>query len=156
MFFVCGCPVLTKNSIDEGSFDVPAWLPGKWCEVDKDGKLKEEGYLLEKTGKKGLIKCYDISAGGVADKAKQREVILSKVGSKVYMSVYTPADDMTEEGYYLFEFRKVSNTEFVLAGIKEKALDYLASPADIRDYLKDNMYNTLIFDQDGPYTYRKQ
>ncbi|MCD6010933.1 MAG: hypothetical protein K0Q79_795 [Flavipsychrobacter sp.] len=156
MLVIAGCPVLTKNSIDNGSYDVPAWLPGKWQEVDKDGKPKTSAYLLEKGSGKGKLKYYDIKTDGTVDRATGRDMILSSIDGNIYLSAYTPADDMSEEGYYLFRLRKVSNTEMVLDGIKEHAIDYEATQADIKKFITNAKEDAAIYEATDSYTYKKK
>lgn len=156
MFIISGCPVLTKNSIDNGSYDVPSWLPGKWQEVDKEGKPKTSAYLLEKGSGKGKLKCYDIKSDGAVDRATGKDVILSSVDGNIYMSVYTPSDDVSEEGYYLFRLRKVSNTEMVLDGIKEHAIDYEATQAEIKKFIENAKDDAPIYEAADSYTYKKK
>ena len=155
MIGLCGCPVLTKNSVDDGSYEVPSWLPGKWCEVTRDG-TKKDCNILKKEDKKGTMTRYETDASGNADPLKATPVILSNVGSKIFMFAYTEGDGGEYPGYYIFELRKVSNTEFVLAGIKEHAIDYEASRDDIKKYLLDNKNNNAIFDPAETTTYKKQ
>ncbi len=154
MLVLTGCPVLTKNSIDDGSYDVPKWMAGKWQAFDKEGKAKDI-YFLEKGEKKGNMKCYDDDGNGKADQGKMHQVILSTVGSRTFLCYYTPEDDVSDEGYYLFELRKVSNKEFQLAGIKEHAIDYHATQAAIVKYLEQNKDNDGIFDPAEVSTYKK-
>lgn len=154
MIGLCGCPLLTKNSVDNGSYDVPSWLPGTWCEIDKDG-AKKNCYLLENGNKKGVLTCYDITtAAGKADRTKPVPVILSSIGGKVYMSVYTPPDDMSQEGYYLFELHRKSDKEFELDGVKENAIGYDAEAKDIMALLKKG--STEIIDPNEVSRYKKQ
>ena len=155
MFLLAGCPVLTKSSIDEGSYDVPKWLPGKWHEV-KDGHKKNEGYLLKKADKTGNLTCYDIDSAGRVDNQSARRIILSIVGNKIFLSAFSPADGNNEEGYYLFEFRKISVKEVELGGIKEHYLDYDATSKDIIDYLDANKDNKEIYSDEDKTIYKKE
>lgn len=154
MFLLAGCPLLIKNSIDEGSCDVPKWLPGKWHEV-KDGHTKKEGYLLKNGNKKGNLACFDIDSAGKVDYLSERRIILSTVGKKLFLCAYNPADGNTEEGFYLFEFRKINETEFELAGIKENEIAYDATPKDIIAYLTSNIDNKHIYSEDDKTRYKK-
>ena len=155
MFFLAGCPVLTKNSIDEGSYEVPKWLPGKWHEV-KDGHKKNEGYFLKKADKTGNLTCYDIDSAGRVDNQSARRIILSTVGNKIFLSAFSPADGNNEEGYYLFEFRKISEKEFELFGIKEHSIDYDATSKDILAYLDANKNNKDVYSVDDDTIYKKE
>lgn len=155
MLVIAGCPVLTKNSIDNGSADVPSWLPGKLQEVDKDGKPKTSAYLLEKGGK-AKLRSYDLKADGSADRTTGRDVILSLIDGNIYLSVYNPADDMSEEGYYLFRLRRVSSTEMVLDGIKEHAIDYEATQAEIKKFITNAKEDAAIYEATDSYTYKKK
>lgn len=155
MLVLTGCPVLTKNSPDAGSYEVPSWLPGKWQETDMSGKT-HDSYYLEKDKGTGRLKYYETNSEGKINRTAGKPAILSAAGGKIFMSVYTPGDDMTEEGYYIFEFRKVNNTTFVLAAIKEHNIDYDATQADIIKYLQDNKDNDDIYDPAETTTYKKQ
>ncbi len=154
MFLLAGCPVLTQNSIDEGSYEVPKWLPGKWHEV-KDGHKKKEGYLLKKGDKTGNLTCYDIDSTGRIDNQSARRIILSTVGNKIFLCAFSPADGNNDEGYYLFEFRKRSEKEFELVGIKEHSIDYDAASKDILAFLSANKDNTDIYSNDDETIYKK-
>lgn len=153
MFALSGCPLATKNSIDSGSYDVPSWLPGKWGSINKDGQTGDI-YFVEKDSRKGILKCFEDSLGK-PNRNKMRPMILSSVAGKIYMSVYNPADDMTEEGYYLFEFRKVSNTEFILAGLKEHKIDEDATSAEIIKFLETNKTSSSLVDSGEITRYKK-
>lgn len=154
MFMISGCPLLTKNSIDSGSYDVPAWLPGTWWEVDDNGK-KKDGHLLQKADKKGTLKCYNTDSLGKPDYTSPRQVVLSSVAGKIFMGVYEKGDDVSDEGYYIFEFRKVSNTEFVLHGLKEHSIDYDASQKDIIRFLEQNKDSKDIYEPGEVTHYKK-
>lgn len=155
MFVLSGCPVLTKNSIDNGSYEVPEWLTGKWYEYSATGKYNS-GYLFEKDATKGRLKCYDIDSVGKVDRTHVRAVILSSVAGKLFMNVYTPPDDMSEEGFYLFEMRKVNSGEFVLASLMEHSIDYDASQKEIVHYIETNKDGKGFYEPKGETTYVKR
>ncbi len=155
MLVLAGCPVLTKNSIDEGSYEIPSWLTGTWREVDKEGKMKNT-YVFKKEAKKGNLICLEADSTGKPYEGKSRKVVMSTVDSKVFLCAFEAAGDMNEEGYYIFEFRKVNNKEFILAGIKEHEIDYDAPPADIKAFLLKNKDNTGIYDAAETSRYVKQ
>ncbi len=145
MFFLSGCPVILKNSIDDGTCDVPSWLPGRWHEVTTLGKKGDE-YFLEKDLKKGHLKYYEIDSVGKVNYHTGKDMVLSVIGNKTFLSAYHQGDAFMEEGYYYFELRKVSNSELVIAGIKEHSLDYEATRLEILKFLNDNKDKEAIFD----------
>ena len=155
LLVLTGCPQVTKNSMDEGSYDAPAWLAGKWWSIDANGK-RNDGYYLEKDTKKGNIKCYELDSTGKIKYVDARQVILSTVGNKVFLSFYNSGDDMSEEGYYIYEFRKVSNTEVVLAGVKEHKIGYDAGAEEILTYLEKNKDNKDLYDASETTRYKKE
>ncbi len=134
---------------------MPDWLPGKWYEYSATGKYRT-GYLLEKGAQKGRLKSFDIDSVGNVDRKTVREVILSSVAGKVFMNVYTPADDMSEEGFYLFEMRKVNSGEFVLASLMEHSIDYDASQKEIVHYIETNKDGKGFYEPKGETTYIKR
>lgn len=133
MLILSACPAHTTRPIDKGSYEVPGWLSGKWTELGKDGK-KKDTYILEKSKAKGQFKCYVLDSAG-ASHLVYDPIIMSNVGGKVYLSVYSPADDMSSEGYYLFEFRKENDKEFSLVEIKEDIISENATSAEIASFL---------------------
>ena len=154
MFVITGCPLQTKNSIDFGSYEVPAWLPGTWKKVIAKGELAKTGYNLQKQDAKGYLICYDVdSAGNVSSEGK--ETILSNVGGKVFIGVYEKGDDASEPGYYIFELRRVSDREMILAGVKEHKVDYDASSAELKKFLEENKNNPSLFDDAETTRYKK-
>lgn len=153
MIVLTGCPGLTQNSIDNGSCEIPTWMPGKWIEYTKDGK-KKTGYVLEQTNKKSMLNCYESDTSGKLKKGDLMPVTLSNIGGAMYLNVYTKDDGNGKAGYYLIKLRKVSNTEFTLKGVKEHELDYKASQTEIQKFLTSNKDNDHIFDE-GETTYRK-
>ena len=101
------------------------------------------------------MKCYEVDSTGRPIYSNLKPVIISSIAGKIFLNFYNPGDDMSEEGYYLFEFRKVSNTEFVLAGIKEHKIDYEATPAEIKRFLEKNKNDKDLFDPAETSTYKK-
>ena len=155
MFVLTGCPLLTEKSMDEGSYDVPAWLPGNWAEVDSAGN-KKDVYLLKKEDAKGNLKCYDVDGVGKPDMDKVRRVILSKVEDKVFLSIYNSSDNESDNGYYVYQFIMESKTAFTLKGVKEYSIDADSAPADILEYLKKHKDDASIYDPKEVSHYKKQ
>lgn len=155
MFVLTGCPVSTKNSIDNGSYDAPSWLTGKWCEIDSAGNSKD-CYMIASGTKKGNLAYWEVDAKGVKKDMNTRPLVLSKIKDKIFMSAYVPGDGTTEDGYYLFEFRKVSNSEFILAGMKEHSIDEDASQADIVKFIENNMNDNSLFPKEETSRYKKK
>jgi hypothetical protein len=155
MFVLTGCPVSTKNSIDNGSYDVPSWLAGKWCEIDSAGNTKD-CYKIENGTQKGKLTYWELDAKGAQKDMNPRPMVLSKIKDRVFLSAYVPGDGTTEDGYYLFEFRKVSNSEFLLAGIREHSIDEDAEQADIAKYIEKNMNDKSLFPKEEISRYKKK
>jgi hypothetical protein len=152
MLVLAGCPVQTKNSIDNGSYSVPAWMYGTWR---KSGSSSKTSYLLEKDERKGYLKRYSVDSTGKVGKEAQ-PVVMSTIGDKIFLSVFTPADDMDQQGYYLYEFRKVGNKEFMLVPLKEKSIDYNATSEEIKRYIQERLNSTELYDLGDMETYVKQ
>ena len=154
MFMLAGCPAKTLHSIDNGSYEAPSWLPGKWVELDKDGQ-KKDIFLLKKDGHQGHLTCYEVDSSGKADHSKPSPVIMSTIGGKTFLCFYDKGDDASDKGYYLFQFRKVSNTEFILAAIKENLIDYDAESSEIVKFLEQNKDDESIYNPDETVHYKK-
>jgi hypothetical protein len=153
MLVLCGCPMMTQNSIDEGSYSVPEWLKGKWYEVKTNGR--PEGYDIEATkDKKGHFQAYSIDSLGNR-KSESFHVILSDVGGVVFWNVYDPGDDMDPAGWYLYKFQKISNNEFVLTAVKEKVIDFAAPQQEIKAFLMKNKDNDAILSPEETAHYKK-
>jgi hypothetical protein len=156
MLILAGCPVQTKNSIDEGSYDIPKAMNGVWQEAETSSGKAKKTYVLEVSNRKGNLKCYDADSTGTPDKSKQTPVIMSQVKGKVFLFAYRPEDDMDAAGYYIFEFRPVSDKEFKLVPVKEKSIDYNASPEEITKFLEQNINNNSIYDLSDVVRYVKK
>ncbi len=156
MFILTGCPLITINSIDNGSFVVPEYLPGKWTQLDKNGK-KVDNYVIRPItkNKKGIVQCNKIYKKN-QDTTLDYKIIMSEIESKVYINLYSPFPDNANEedvsnnsvlyGYYIYEFRRVSDREFTLSGIKANSLKKDATQYEIIDFLKRNKDNQDIYD----------
>jgi hypothetical protein len=146
MLLLAGCPVLTKNSIDEGSYAIPSTMNGVWHEMESTGKVKKT-YLIKTGNRKGTLTGYDADGEGTPYASTPvTNVIMSTVKGKVFFFVYKPEDDMDPAGYYIFEFQSVSDKEFKLVPVKEHAVDYNASPEEIAKFLEQNKDNKGIYD----------
>jgi len=154
MFLLTGCPSQTQVAM-EPTDEVPAWLVGTWCKVKGSGE-KGECYRLDKTAKKGVMTRYDVE-GGTALLMSGQEIVLAKVNGHTFVFAYDKGDEATSgEGYYIFELRKQSDKEFVLAGVKEHAIDYEASREEIRKYLQEHGDDAATYSVAETDTYRKQ
>lgn len=154
LFPLTGCPLLTKIPIDGGSCEVQPWMRGRWHEVNELGK-PEKAWLLERDLQKGNLTIYEIDSEGKPNYAKPGKVIMSNLGGKTFACINNIGDDGTDEGYYIYEFRKISNKEFTLAGIKANKIPYITSIFDLLKFLKDNMNNPNIYDPHETMTYKK-
>jgi hypothetical protein len=130
-------------------------LYGKW----RNPANPKVAYLVEKDARKGYFKRYDIDSAGNVGKVAQ-PVIMSVVEDRIFLSAFTPADDVEVDGYYLYEFRKVSDKEFKLVPVKENkvshALDYDTPSEKIKPYLQQKINDKTIYDLEGIETYMKQ
>jgi hypothetical protein len=154
MIILAGCPAQTRNSIDNGSYAVPSWIQGTWQRTE-NGSWKS-GYKLEKDSKTGYLKRTTVDSTGKVTDNKPYPVVMSDVGGKIFLSVFMPEDSEAPAGYYLYEFRKVSNKEFTITPVKEKAIDFDASQATIKNFLLENKDNSSIFDASDTWRYVKQ
>ena len=155
LFPLMGCPVLTKLPIDNGSYDVQPWLRGRWHEVNELGQ-PEKAWLVERELKRGNLTLYAIDSEGKPDYGHPHQVIMSIMGDKTFACVNNVGDDGTNEGYYLYEFRKTNNKTFVLAGIKANKIPYNASIFELLKFMRENKNNPNIYDANETKTYRKE
>jgi hypothetical protein len=152
MLALTGCPAHTDHPVDEGSYDVPSWLPGKWS-TSYGPSQHTETYRFENGRKKGRLKCSELDSVGNV-KGVYDPVIMSKVGNKIFLSA------LSTEGYYLFEIVKKSDGVFDLKELDESIVDgsydisATSSSAQLKAFLLKNK------DDDGIYgstsTYKKQ
>lgn len=153
--FLTGCPLEIQKSIDSGSYDVPAFMRGKWVEVTKTGARKNAYDLRPYKNNKNRFKAYILDSAGKVG-VKFYDVIMSSVAGAIYLNVYEPGDDETPEGYYILQFRKISENEFTLTGLKENVLNADASQADIVHFLTVNKDKPDILDLSDEYHYKKE
>lgn len=150
MLGLTGCPIATDNPIDEGSYDVPSWLPGKWS-TRSGPTLSPERYRLEKGKKKGQLKCYSLDTAGNVT-GTMDPIILSKVGDKIFLSAYN-----TDHTYYLFEFKKHTETSFELIEVDEDAFTAMtditlaASSAELKKFFEKNKNVESLFGDNAAY-----
>src|SRR5687768_9338188 len=142
MFILCGCPVLTQNSMYEGSYKVPSWLAGTWKLASKTGSETTSSYYIEAVkGKTGNILVYSVNSSGVREKTG-RKCTVSDIGRQAFLSAYDAGDDeMNDPGWYIHKFEEISKNEFELIPVKEYAISYEAEPAEIKSYLLENKDN---------------
>jgi hypothetical protein len=147
MLVLTGCPAQTDNPVDNGSYAVPSWLPGKWKNY-QDGKMSH--YILEKRKEKGQFTCYSLDSTG-AKKVEYDPVILSKVGKQVFVSA------MSVSSYFLFRLIQVNDTEFKLEEVDDSNNDSdilpASSSAEIFKFLSANKDGDIYGDT---YTYNKE
>jgi len=135
MLVVTGCPLQTNSPVDEGSYTETSWLEGKW---DRQASRGSEGksYVIKKHRKPGNILAYDV-INGTTD-SKGRLIVLSNIGSTIFISAFEDSDDLTDKGYYIYKMIKKSSTEFDLLPVKENSIAKNVSGKDIRAYLNKN------------------
>ena len=155
MLILYGCPVLTVNSIDNGSYAVPSWLAGTWKEVKSTGK-GESFFIESKKNEKGNLWVYTLDSLGNRHDIDRRAVILSDIGGEVFLSAYDPGYDLADPGWYLYKFQQVSNTEFMLLPLKEKTIEYSAKQEDIKAFIEKNKDNPEIYEESERSRYLKQ
>jgi hypothetical protein len=145
MTFLFGCSLLTKNSIDNGSYELKAWLNGNWILVDGGGK-KENYYIESIKDEKGHLKAYPLDSLGRRGSVNY-DMILSDVNGTLFLNVYQPEDEFSSEGWYIYKFNKINNKKISIVAVKEGIVDYSASSEEIKAFLaqnkdKDEIYNT--------------
>ena len=170
MLILTGCPVFTTNSIDNGSYDVPGYLAGKWYQVDKQGGNVDK-YVIRPQSKKqkGLFHWNRILYKN-QDTSLDQTAIMSEIDGMVFANfksyenkpddtaaVGNSADDTVaiSYGYYIYEFKKVSDKEFTLTGIKSDLIKKDASSSEILDFLKKNKNDPDIFDSNEFFRFKK-
>lgn len=149
-----GCPARTEKSMDQGSYEVPAWLSGNWYILNDSNKISERYNIQPVQGKTGHLLVYTIKEDG----SRQEPVIpciLSNVGGQVFLSAYMSGSDWIDKGWYILKFREISNREFELLPVKENAINYSAAPDEIIAFLKKNKDNAGIYELEDTGRYLK-
>jgi hypothetical protein len=136
MLFITGCPLQTRQAIDEGSYTSTNWLMGNWTQQKADG-TKGKSYLIKNGDKPGRISVYSIIEGET--EAKPRAVTLSNVGGKIFISAWDESDDAADAGYYIYQMVKKSSTSFELLPVKERSISYDATSEEIRSFLNEHL-----------------
>lgn len=140
-----GCPYSSDTPVDQGSFPVPAWLAGKWQEVKSGGN----GTVYELKPDKGNSSILTATVPG----EKEKKIYMSKVGNRVYMSVYEAGDDLGDEGYYIFRMTKKSNTEMELLPLKEHA--DVSNAASLKEFLRQHEDDDTVFEKSELMLFKK-
>ena len=151
---VSGCPLLTHVAADHGNCTIAPGLRGRWHEVNELGKPERE-WMVERDLQKGNLTIYSVDSERKVNYADSRKGIMSKMGDHLFLFVRNEGDDGTDEGYYIFEFRPVNRDEFVLAGIRQNALPYAATPFEINKFLRENGQKQEIYDPNETTTFRR-
>ena len=151
-----GCPLQTQKSIDEGSYDVPSWLFGKWKGKAKTDE-KTTTYLVKKVeGNKTKARAYVCDEKGTPN-SEYKDIIFSTVGNKFFINVYEPGDSsLTDPGYYIYKLDKVSEKEFNLLPVLEHKIDYEVEPKELKAWLLEHKDDNSIFDVANIENYKKE
>ncbi|MCW3128000.1 MAG: hypothetical protein JWO03_3658 [Bacteroidetes bacterium] len=147
LLLLTGCPLQTEKPMDNGSYNIPTWMNGKWGTVLANYIVKVE------KGKPGVATVIDPDSVG---KAVPDTIIFSKVGDKVFASVYQKETDDSQAGYYVYLFKKISDTEIELKAVKANVVSSSASPAVIKKWLLENKDRPAIYDTTDITRFEKQ
>ena|GEM_PF-4223584 len=145
MLPLAGCPLRTMIPVDDGSADVQPWLRGRWREVTELSRPAAE-WFIERDLRKGNLTIYEADSERKVNYGFAHHAILSSLDGRTYVSLNNDDPDGTDEGYYIYELRKVNKDEIVLEGIKANKLPYSASVFELRNLLRVNKNNSAIFD----------
>jgi len=145
MLLLTGCPYESDTPVDQGSYPAPAWLPGKWQLVKQDGT----GTVYDLKANKGNAALLEATTSVETI----RKIFLSKVGNSIYLSVYEPSDDMSEEGYYIYRLTKKSNTEIELLPVNEHI--NISGAGSLKEFLRQHENDETIFEKSELSTYKK-
>ena len=151
-----GCPLQTKNSIDEGSYDIPSWLPGKWKLMSNDDKTAPIYLLGKDESRKANMLAFPYDSLGNISTDNYYRMILSTVGDKIFVNVYDNGDSGGEEGYYIYLLKIISNTTIKLVGVKESSVDGDIEPEKLKEWLLAHKDDDSIYDSSEEQTYLKQ
>ena len=154
ILIITACANLCKQSIDNGSYTIPKWMPGQWTELKTDGSKGSVTYKIE------ALKdtAYD-KAGDPKDANFQKHpIIMSQIGATIFMSIYDKGNeaDAVDPGWYLYKFERISDKEFTLTPLKENTIGYEASQEQIQSYLKANKDKARTYDNAAIERYIKQ
>lgn len=142
---LAGCPYQSDVPIDKGSCSVPSWLPGKWQEIKQNGDGAVYDVKPDNSNASLLL---------VSSTAESfRKIYLSKIGNSVFISVYEPGDDVSDEGYYIFRLMKKSSTEIELLPVKEHA--DVAAAGSLKEFLRLHENDDMVYEKAELARYKK-
>jgi hypothetical protein len=159
LIFLTGCPVETNVSIDDGSWDYPDWVYGKWKLRALSAQVSEyDTYDVKPVeGKLGNVIAYPCDTAGIEKTAGLKHLIFSRVGPQIFVNVYDESDDkMVDKGFYLYFFNEIAPYEVELIGIKEKKIPYAIDRPNLQAWLMSNMNDKSIYDYDNLAGFMKQ
>lgn len=150
---ICGCPLQTENSIDNGSSSVPDWLTGKWKEIRNDGQ--GSAYVFMRSNENPfMLKTFTLDSIKNIDESDSNSILLSDVGGKVFFNLYNSIED-GNISYFIFKMDKINDSEIMLHGLKDGSIDYSASQDEIKCFLIQNANSDTIYDTIEPILLRK-
>lgn len=100
----------STTPIDEGTFDIPAYLAGNWKE-QKNQNVGRTYTILVNPNVKGQLQI-------VPNFGAMTPALLSNVNGRVYVSVYDAGAKEQPEGYYIFRLAAYNETTLKLVPLK--------------------------------------
>lgn len=159
LIVLTGCPVETNVSIDDGSWEYPDWVLGKWKLRALSAQISEyDSYnVKELEGKPGNVIAYPLDSAGNEKTIGLKHLIFSRVGPQIFVNVYDESDDKyTDKGYYIYFFNEIAPYEVELIGIKEKKIPFAVSRPNLQAWIMSNMNDKSIYDYDNLAGFMKQ
>ncbi len=137
-----GCPLQTQVPVDAKPHKIDTVLLGRWRGEKKDGVyteytvMKKSPTMYAITGREAHSDAYEV---------RYYYAYLSRVGGSEFLSVFSR--DTTKHGYYLLklDFASSGNT-LKTSWVSEKNNVDISSPAELRDWINQNMDKRDFFD----------
>jgi len=152
LIVLTGCPVETNVSIDDGSWEYPDWVLGKWKirEGSKEVSAYNTYIVKDVEGKLGNVIAYPVNTLGKEQTTGQKHLIFSRVGPQIFVNVYADGGEvMSDPGYYIYFFNEIAPYEVELIGIKEKKIPYALDRPNLQAWILSNMNDKSIYDNEN-------
>lgn len=152
LIVLTGCPSETIVSIDDGSWEYPDWVLGKWKIREGSKEVSEYNTYVVKDveGKLGNVIAIPVDTFGVEKTTGQKHLIFSRVGPQIFVNVYDEGDGVfTDPGFYIYFFNEIAPYEVELIGIKEKKIPYGIDRKNLQAWIQSNMNDKSIYDNEN-------
>jgi len=159
LIVLTGCPSETNVSIDDGSWEYPDWVYGKWKIREGSKEVSEYNtYVVKEVeGKLGNVIAYPVDSFGHEKTTGLKRIIFSRVGPQIFVNVCAEGDEvMSDPGYYIYFFNEIAPYEVELIGVKEKKIPFGIDRPNLQAWLLSNMNDKSIYDYENLSAFMKE